>query len=114
LHAIAQLARLMSVVHRETEETAMRISWLAALVVGAAMAGGQAMAQTTTEPATAPPIGSTVTGAPADRTGSLTAVGQTKPSGAAVGDDLGTRPDLQEKSRKLDQQINQGICSGCK
>ena len=47
-------------------------------------------------------------------TGGTTDVGQTKPPGAAVGDGLGTRPDLDQKSRQLDQKINQGICVGCK
>jgi hypothetical protein len=49
-----------------------------------------------------------------DRTASTTAVGRTKPPGAPVGDGLGTRPDLEVKSRELDRKINTGICSGCK
>jgi hypothetical protein len=59
-------------------------------------------------------VGSTVTGGLPDRTASTSAVGRTKPPGAPIGDGLGTRPDLEEKSRQLDRKINTGICSGCK
>jgi hypothetical protein len=59
-------------------------------------------------------VGSTATGDMPAKTGATTAVGQTKPAGDAVGDRLGTRPDLEEKSRDLDQKINKGICTGCK
>ncbi len=48
-----------------------------------------------------------------DRTGSLTGAGQTKPPGSPVGDNLGTRPDLEQKSREIDRQISTGICKGC-
>lgn len=57
--------------------------------------------------------GSTVGGAAGDRTGSTTAVGQTKPPGAAVGDGLGTRPDLERKDQELTRRIERGICTGC-
>ena len=58
--------------------------------------------------------GSTVDGRLPEKTGSTTAVGQTKPPGAPVGENEGTRPDLERKSRELDTKINQGICTGCK
>lgn len=64
-------------------------------------------------PAT-PPAGSTVNGGVPDRTGSTTAIGQTKPPGDPVGERMGTRPDLEAKSKELDQKINKGICVGCK
>jgi hypothetical protein len=96
----------------------MRTQWLAALALGAILTAGlisgAASAQSAAAPGAPAAIGSTATGGPPERAGSVTSVGQTKPGGAAVGDDLGTRPDLQEKSRKLDRQINQGICNGCK
>ena len=67
-------------------------------------------------PSTSPAgsVGSTVTGTAPEKTGSTTAAGVTKPPGATEGERLGTRPDLEEKSRQLDQKINKGICSGCK
>ncbi len=52
-------------------------------------------------------------GAAGDRTGSITGTGQTKPPGTAVGEGLGTRPDLDQRSRQLDRQIQTGICKGC-
>lgn len=67
-------------------------------------------------PSTAPSgtVGSTVNGAAPEKTGSTTAIGTTKPPGDAIGDRMGTRPDLEAKSRDLDQKINKGICVGCK
>jgi hypothetical protein len=56
-------------------------------------------------------VGSTVDGAPPARAASTTAVGRTKPPGAAAD---GTRPDLDAKSRQLDRKIQTGICTGCK
>ena len=89
----------------------LRIVSLVAL--GLALGPGAASAQTSpdlpsraADPASPGPIGT----AP-DR--SVTATGQTKPPGAAVGDNLGSRPDLDEKSRELDRAINRGICRGC-
>ena len=85
--------------------------WGAVLVAGPALAQGEAGAPAT---GSSPAVGSTATGDMPQRTGSLTGVGQTKPPGAAVGENLGTRPDLVEKSRQLDRRIDSGICSGCK
>ncbi len=67
-------------------------------------------------PATPPAasVGSTVNGSVPDKTGSTTAIGQTKPPGDPVGEKMGTRPDLEAKSKELDQKINKGICVGCK
>lgn len=56
-------------------------------------------------------VGSTATGDAPLKTGSTTAVGQTKPPGEAA---PGTRTDLEEKSRELDRKIDKGICVGCK
>ena len=56
-------------------------------------------------------VGSTATGDVPLKTGSTTAVGQTKPPGEAA---PGTRSDLEEKSRELDRKIDKGICVGCK
>ena len=56
-------------------------------------------------------VGSTVDGAPPARAASTSAVGRTKPPGAAAD---GTRPDLDAKSRQLDRKIQTGICTGCK
>ena len=94
----------------------MQRSWLTALAFGAALLAVPATAQTAGSPATAPSpsVGSTAGGGMPDRTAATTSVGQTKPAGAAVGDDLGTRPDLQQKSRELDRRIDKGICTGCK
>lgn len=52
-------------------------------------------------------------GGAGDRSGAVTATGQTKPPGTPVGDNMGTRPDLERKSRQLDRQIKDGICKGC-
>jgi hypothetical protein len=94
----------------------MKRSLLTVCALGTALVAGPALAQTTSSPAAAPPasVGTTVNGGLPDRTASTTAVGQTKPAGAAVGDDLGTRPDLQQRSRELDRRIDKGICTGCK
>jgi hypothetical protein len=56
-------------------------------------------------------VGSTVDGASPARAASTSAVGRTKPPGAAAD---GTRPDLDAKSRQLDRKIKTGICTGCK
>ena len=56
-------------------------------------------------------VGGTTTGDVPLKTGSTTAVGQTKPPGEAAS---GTRSDLEEKSRELDRKIDKGICVGCK
>lgn len=56
-------------------------------------------------------VGGTATGDLPLKTGSTTAVGQTKPPGEAA---PGTRTDLEEKSRELDRKIDKGICVGCK
>ena len=56
-------------------------------------------------------VGSTATGDLPLKTGSTTAVGQTKPPGDAA---PGTRSDLEVKSRELDRKIDKGICTGCK
>jgi hypothetical protein len=55
-------------------------------------------------------VGATVDGSPPARAGATTAVGRTKPPGAAA---AGTRPDLDDKSRRLDRKIRTGICKGC-
>jgi hypothetical protein len=92
----------------------MRGFGAAALIWGAVLITGPALAQDTS-PAPAPaPAGRTGTGDVPQRTGAITGLGQTKPPGTALGDTLGTRPDLQEKSRQLDRRIHQGICSGCR
>ena len=86
----------------------------AALAVAAALLTTPAFAQTPTAPVTATPpvgsVGSTVTGDPPARAGSTSAVGRTKPPGAAAD---GSRPDLDVKSRQLDRKIKTGICRGC-
>jgi hypothetical protein len=93
----------------------MRAVGFAVTVWGAVLVAGPALAQGETgAPGTAPAVGSTATGDMPQRTGSITGVGQTKPPGAAVGENLGTRPDLVEKSRQLDRRIDTGICSGCR
>ena len=56
-------------------------------------------------------VGTTATGDLAPR--DTTAAGQTKPPGTAAGAGLGTRPDLEAKSRELDRKIDTGICRGC-
>lgn len=87
-----------------------------ALVVACLLAG-PAVAQNAAAPAGAAPAGtagSTISGGLPEKTGSTTSVGQTKPPGGAVGDDRGTRPDLEAKSKQIDRQIDKGICSGCK
>lgn len=67
----------------------------------------------TSSPGTLPAgsVGSTATGDAPLKSGSTTAVGQTKPPGDAA---PGTRSDLEEKSRELDRKIDKGICVGCK
>jgi hypothetical protein len=95
--------------------------WLLALIASGCLASGSALPQTAGDagsgasPGAAPlsSVGSTRTGGLPERAGATTAVGQTKPPGTAVGDGLGTRPDLEEKSRRIDRQIQTGICSGC-
>jgi hypothetical protein len=99
----------------------MRALSAAALIWGAMLMAGPALAQDPAAPAAEPATGPATTGsigttAPAtgpQRIGALTRVGQTKPPGSALGDDLGTRPDLLARSREIDRRINVGICSGC-
>lgn len=94
---------------------------LAALTVASLGFAAPAFAQATPPastgagPSTTSPAGGipSATGGAGDRTGSLTGTGQTKPPGDAVGDRLGTRPDLERKSEDLDRKINTGICKGC-
>lgn len=90
----------------------------AALALLACLSAAPALAQTT------PPVASGLAPSPAsptqgippatggagDRTGSVAATGQTKPPGEAA---PGTRPDLEQKSKQLDEKINRGICRGC-
>ena len=87
----------------------------AALALGAALLATPALAQTPpAAPVTGTPqagaVGSTVTGAAPAIAGSTSAVGRTKPPGAAAD---GSRPDLDAKSRQLDRKIKTGICKGC-
>lgn len=84
------------------------------LLAGAILTAGPVFAQTSPGVAPSGTVGSTATGAAPEKTGATTGVGQTKPPGDAVGDNLGTRPDLEQKSKQLDQKIDKGICSGCK
>ena len=86
--------------------------WSCLLMAGPACAQTSPGAGPGVAPAGA--VGSTATGDLPAKTGATTAVGQTKPPGGTVGDRLGTRPDLEEKSRALDKKIDRGICSGCK
>lgn len=98
-------------------------SSLSFLVLAACLAGAPVLAQTEetgragglSGPGVAPPgsVGSTRTGEAPEKTGSTTAIGQTKPPGQAVGDGLGTRPDLEDKSRDLTRRIQNDICKGC-
>ena len=88
----------------------------AGLVLIGVLVAGPAGAQSPVTPpgpgvAPAGSVGSTVDGAPPARAASTTAVGRTKPPGAAAD---GTRPDLEQKSRELDRKIQTGICTGCK
>jgi hypothetical protein len=87
----------------------------AALVLLGALLAVPAAAQSPASPGlgTAPPgsVGSTADGAPPATTASTSAVGRTKPPGAAAD---GTRPDLEAKSRQLDRKIKTGICTGCR
>lgn len=85
-----------------------------ALLLGAILIAAPALAQTSPGVAPSGTVGSTTTGAAPEKTGATTGVGQTKPPGDVVGDNLGTRPDLEQKSKQLDEKIDKGICSGCK
>lgn len=82
-----------------------------ALLVAAALSVAPALAQIPPPREGGPTVGTTATGGLPDR--ATTATGQTKPPGAAEGDRLGTRPDLEAKSRELDRKIDTGICAGC-
>ncbi|NNM73620.1 hypothetical protein [Enterovirga aerilata] len=87
---------------------------IAALILAGALLALPAAAQSPPAPAPATPppgsVGSTVDGTIPARAASTTAVGRTKPPGAAAD---GTRPDLEAKSRQLDRRIRTGICAGC-
>lgn len=111
-----------------SRETSMTIKLPALIAAAAFLLGSPSFAQTSSplphsgaaQPNAGPPgaarpgsVGSTRTGELPEKTGSTTAVGQTKPPGGALGDGLGTRPDLEEKSRDIDRNINKGICNGC-
>ena len=87
----------------------------AGLVAGAASAQTAPPASSGLSPGSASPTGGIppATGGAGDRTGSITATGQTKPPGSTVGPEQGTRPDLETKSKELDEKINRGICRGC-
>lgn len=92
----------------------MRPLAVAAILCGALVLAAPARAQMAPAAAPAGTVGSTATGDLPAKTGATTASGQTKPPGDTVGDRLGTRPDLEAKSRDLDQKIDKGICTGCK
>ncbi len=89
------------------------------VLLGALLASAPASAQSTAAPAAPPPVapapagslGSTVDGGLPARAGATSAVGRTKPPGSTA---PGTRPDLEEKSRRLGERISKGICTGCK
>ena len=76
-----------------------------------AQSGPIPAAPTGVAPAPAGSVGSTVNGQLPARAEATTAVGRTKPPGTAA---PGTRPDLEEKSRRLGERISKGICTGCK
>ena len=85
----------------------------AVLALAASLLASPVLAQTT-PPARSSDLGAGLSaGGPGDRTGSVTAAGQTKPPGAALGPD-GSNDRLDEKSRELDKKIQNGICTGCK
>lgn len=84
----------------------MRHSHLVAALLAAALAPGPLLAQA--EPPMRDP----------GATGSLTTpettgVGQTKPPGAALGPEAGLTPDLRERDRAIQRQIETSICTGC-
>lgn len=91
------------------------IAVLASLVCLAAVpAAGQTSPSGTGPAMSSPgpnvPSNPTQASGPGDRTGSVASTGQTKPPGAAAD---GAQPDLEKKSKELDQKINRGICTGC-
>lgn len=53
------------------------------------------------------------TGGAGDRTGSITATGQTKPPGSPVDENRGTSAELERKSEEIDRLVKNGICKGC-
>ena len=83
-----------------------RIPLIAALVftIGSA---GSVLAQSPAETGTGGDV-STTTRAP-----NTTAVGQTKPPGAAAGGDVDRNLDQRTKQQKKDSEITKGICIGC-
>lgn len=100
------------------EDTTMRLLLFAiatTAVLASALSSAPAGAQISS-PGVPPTgsAGSTVDGGHPEKTGATTAVGQTKPPGGVLDDRAGTTPDLDQKSRDIDRQINTGICSGCK
>ena len=84
----------------------MRHPHLVAALFTVALAPGPLLAQT--EPPARDP-GVTGSIAPRETTG----VGQTKPPGAALGPDAGLTPELRERDRAIQRQIETGICTGC-
>lgn len=91
-------------------------AFVSVLVATACLAASPGFGQTSTGSPGASPtgtVGSTRTGDDPEKTGSTTAIGQTKPPGQPVGDGLGTRPDLEDKSRDLTRRIQRDICTGC-
>lgn len=82
-----------------------------AMTVGAA---GAAFPQTSPPASVTPGAGiPSAQGGAADRTGSITGTGQTKPPGSPVGERMGTTPELERKSGAIDHLIERGICKGC-
>jgi hypothetical protein len=92
-----------------------RTSILALVLTGALLASPALAQVPAAQPgaATVPAgsVGATNDGSAPARAASTSAVGRTKPPGAAAD---GVRPDLEEKTRRLSRRINTGICAGCK
>lgn len=68
---------------------------------------GIALAQSPMETGTGGDVTSTV------RARNTTAVGQTKPPGAAAGGEAGRDADQRTPQQKKDSEISKGICIGC-
>ena len=94
---------------------ALGAAFAAALLCGTASAQTTAPVAPNAGPMTTSPTGGipSASGGAADRTGSITETGQTKPPGDSVGERLGTAPELERKSEIIDQKIKGGICRGC-